>query len=350
MPKPLRIKPASQFTGLLALLFCASCSSNPGKTKPEKIDYLIQNAYNDHEFVGNALVVDNGQVIYQKSFGKANTETGKMNTDTTKFLLASLSKPFTAILILKLTEQGKVHLKDELGRYFRTIAGSKASKITVHQLLTHTSGIKELITEKQGFTEKELARSGFHFEPGSDFGYSNSGYVILKEIAEISTGRTYSDLIQELIFKPLQMTSSGVAGTLNDIPNLAIGYENATQQQPARINYSLKIVDGAGSLFTTASDMVRFDQGLYSDQFLPESLRKLMLHPHVKDKYGYGWYLRERGGIWDVSYHKGDLPGYTTFLSRKTTSRQMILLLANAGGLDLADLENEIARVLKTEE
>ena len=332
------------------LLIVTSCNTNPGKTKPEKIDYLVEKAYSDHEFVGNVLVVDNGQVIYKKSFGKANAESGKLNSDSTKFLLASLSKPFTAILILKLAEQGKLNLTDGLGKFFKTVRNLKAAKVTIHHLLTHTSGMKEFITEKREFIEEDLAQSGFKFDPGSDFDYSNSGYALLKEIAEISSGKPYEDLIKGLIFSPLKMTSSGVARNVDTIPNLAIGYTNTTQEQPDKINYSLKIVDGAGSLYTTTSDMVKFNQGLNSQKFLSKPMRELMFRQHVKEKFGYGWYLRERGGIWDVSYHKGNLPGYTSFLSRRTTTNQMILLLANAGSLDLADIENDIARVLKANE
>ncbi|GAB3333678.1 hypothetical protein GCM10027299_41430 [Larkinella ripae] len=310
----------------------------------------MEKAYANGEFIGNVVVVDKGHVIYKKSFGKANAESGEPNTDSTKFLLASLSKPFTAILILQLAEQGKVKLTDKLGTYFKAIGNSNAANVTIHQLLTHTSGIKEFIDEKHGFDEARLAGNGFNFEPGSNFEYSNSGYIVLKEIAEISSGKPYPDLINASIFKPLQMTSSGVARTTETVATLAMGYTNTKQGQRAAIPYSLEVVDGAGSLFTTTSDMVRFHESLNSQKLLSKPMRDLMLHQHVKEKFGYGWFLRERAGIWDVSYHKGDLPGYTSFLSRKTTTNQMILLLANAGGLDLADLENDLANVLKASE
>jgi CubicO group peptidase (beta-lactamase class C family) len=335
---------------VLAVYNWSGCKSNPGKTKPEKIEYLIDKAAEEHSFIGNVLVVDQGQVIYKKSVGQANMAAGLPNNDSTRFLLASLSKPFTAILILKLAEQGKLKVTDNLTTYFKTVRHNKASKVTIHHLLTHTSGMKEFISEKRLFVDADLAQIGFNFEPGANFEYCNSGYVLLAKIAEIASGKPYPDLINALIFSPLGMASSGVARQVDTIPNLAVGYQTAAQTQPAAITYSLAVVDGAGSLYSTAADLVKFNQGLNSDAFLSKRMRERMVHQHVKEKFGYGWYLRERGGIWDVSYHKGDLPGYTSFLSRRTQSNQLIVLLANAGGLDLADLENDISRVLKARE
>lgn len=338
-------------TGWLLTIWCwSACNSNPGKTKEEKIDYLVKKAAAEHAFVGNVLVLDQGEVIYKKSIGKANVASGLPNSDSTRFLLASLSKPFTATLILKLVERGQLKLTDDLATYFKSIHQTKLSKVTLHHLLTHTSGMEEFISEKRPFTEADLAQTGLNFEPGADFEYCNSGYVLLAKIAEIASGKPYPTLVSELIFDPLHMTSSGVARQLDTIQNLAIGYQTTDQAAPAVIPYSLAIVDGAGSLYSTTADLARFNHGLNSEGFLSKRMRELMVHQHVQEKFGYGWYLRERGGVWDVSYHKGDLPGYTSFISRRSRSNQLIVLLANASGLDLADLENDISRILKAKE
>ncbi|MCF0075566.1 beta-lactamase family protein [Dyadobacter sp. CY261] len=334
--------------GLLLLISTlTSCEINPGKTKPEKIDYVLEKAFKKREFVGNAIVLDKGNVIYKKSYGEANVKAAMPNSDSTKFLIASLSKPFTAILILKLAKQGKLDLNDGIEKFFPEVPELRDKKITIHHLLTHTSGIKEFITEKHVFEQNDLNGTVCNFDPGSDFEYSNSGYVLLKEIAEISSGKSYKELVNTIILSPLNMNSSGVARDMASISNLAVGYKDASQQEVDEIAYSLGTIDGAGSLFSTATDMVKFSQGIDSQDFLPKSLQALMFRQHVNQKCGYGWFLRERGGVWDVSYHKGDLPGYTSFLSRRTTGNQMILLLSNASRLDLADLENEIAKILK---
>jgi CubicO group peptidase (beta-lactamase class C family) len=332
-------------TGLLVCLL-TSCDSNPGKTKSEKIEYIVQEAVDDQQFVGNVLVADSGRIVYKKSYGKASAVSGVLNSDDTKFLIASLSKPFTATLILLLAEQNKIDLHDRITKYFPAV-NTAISEITIHHLLTHTSGIREFITEEHAFEDQDLQHTGFNFKPGSDFEYSNSGYVLLKRIAEIVSGQPFSALINQMIFIPLHMTSSGVARDVTGIPGLAAGYKDATQHEAETINYSLEVVDGAGSLFSTAADLLKFSEGIHSEKFLSAPMHNRMFHQHVDEKFGYGWFLRERGGVWNVAYHKGDLPGYTTFLSRKTTANQTIILLCNAGGLDPGDMENDIARVLK---
>lgn len=338
---------------IVAVFFClalylTSCDFNPGKTKSEKIDYLIEKAVEDHKFIGSALVMDEGKVIFQKSYGKAITRSA--TTDSTKFLIASLSKTLTATLVLKLADQEKIKLTDSLDKFLPITKGKKVGAVTIHQLLTHTSGIRELISKDRELTDEDLTHVDFKFEPGSDFDYSNSGYVLLKKVAEVTGGKPYKELMQELIFSPLEMKSSGVAENLSSISSLAMGYKDATQQEPDPIDYSLRNVDGAGSIYSTAADLFRFTQGIGSTNFLSKSMQEQMFAQQVKEKFGYGWYLRERGGVWDVAYHKGDLPGFTSFISRRSSNNQVIVLLANATSLDLSDLESDIAKVLRSED
>jgi CubicO group peptidase (beta-lactamase class C family) len=144
-----------------------SCHSNPGKTPEEKIDYLVNKAFENGDFVGSVLVANKGEIIYQKSLGMADTKNEIPISDSTKFLIASVSKPITAILILQLVEQGKIGLEDPLSKFFNT-DNSQASNVTVHQLLTHTSGIEELISEEHTFKEDDLKQAAFNFEPGSE--------------------------------------------------------------------------------------------------------------------------------------------------------------------------------------
>jgi CubicO group peptidase (beta-lactamase class C family) len=118
---------------VLPLLFY-SCTNNSGRTPQEKIDYLIQERFKNKEFVGSVLVADSGKIIYQKSFGKADQKGNLQHTDTTKFLIASISKPITSVLILRLVSKGLVSLEDTLNKYFK-ITDSNVSKITVHHLL-----------------------------------------------------------------------------------------------------------------------------------------------------------------------------------------------------------------------
>ena len=327
-------------------LLLAGCNANPGKTPNEKIDFVVNKAFEDGDFIGSVLVAKKGDIIYRKNFGMADAEKGVPMSDSTKFLIASISKPVTAILILQLAEQGKVGLNDPLGKFFSVDNNSQASTVTVHQLLTHTSGIKELIGKDHAFEESDLEEADFDFKPGSDFKYSNTGYVILKEIAERASGEEFEELIAH-ICKSTQLNAFGVANDPHQVSNLALGYKATNQKETAEIGYPLEIVNGAGSLYATASDLFKIDRALRSESLLSKESIELMQKQHVKEKFGYGWFLRERGGVWDVMYHEGDLPGYTCFFSRRTRKDEAIILLSNVEGLNLSGLENDISRILK---
>jgi CubicO group peptidase (beta-lactamase class C family) len=331
---------------LLLLTSLVACQTNPGKTKSEKIDYLVQKAFNDKEFIGNVFVADLGEVIYTKSFGKKDQENSIENTDTTKFLIASISKPITAILILRLVDRGILKLDDPLNTYF-TKTNLQVGKITIHQLLTHTSGINEIIGKEENMDMPSLVeKATLKFEPGSDFEYSNSGYVLLKEIAEIATQKKYAELLQTEIFYPAGMTSSGVARSSN-LANLAKGYKDATQAEIVKLDFPIENVDGAGSVFSTVGDLYKLDRALYAESLLSTTMKEQMLKQHVAEKYSYGWFIRERGGIWDVYWHKGDLPGFTSFISRRVQKHQFIIILSNMENAGLSDLENGISKILK---
>jgi CubicO group peptidase (beta-lactamase class C family) len=333
----------------LLLLSLVTCKNNPGKTKAEKIDYLLQEAFKDREFTGNVLVADQGEIIYKKSFGRADQENNLQNTDTTKFLIASVSKPITAILILRLVDKGILKLDDTINKYFINL-DSQIGKISIHQLLSHTSGIKEIINEEKGMDIKVLiSKATLGFEPGSDFEYSNSGYVILKEIAQIVTGKEYAELVQTEIFDLVGMTSSGVARN-SELDELAKGYLDATQAESAIIDFPLENVDGAGTIYSTTEDLYKLDRALYLESLLSAKMKEQMLKQHVLEKYGYGWFVRDRGGVWDVYYHKGNLAGFASFITRRTQKNQFIIILSNAENADLSDIENGIHKILRAQD
>lgn len=326
-----------------------ACKSNPGKTKAEKIDYLIQEAFEDKEFIGNVLVADQGKIIYRRSFGSADKESDMLNNDTTKFLIASASKPMTAILVLRLVDRGILRLDDTIDKYF-TDLDSGIGKISIHQLLSHTSGITEVINEERGMDIKALIQNAaLQVDGGTNFEYSNSGYVILKEIAEIRAGKKYAELLQTEVFDPAGMTSSGVARK-SELNKIAKGYKDATQAESAPIDFPLENIDGAGSVYSTTEDLYKLDRSLYTEKLLSTKMKEQMMKQHVPDKYSYGWFVRDRGGVWDVYYHQGNLPGFASFITRRTQKNQFIVILSNAENSDLSDIENGIQKILKAQD
>jgi CubicO group peptidase (beta-lactamase class C family) len=328
-----------------SFLFFVACKSNPGKNKAEKIDYLVQDFFDDNEFIGNVLVADQGKIIFKKSFGREDQQRNVQNTDNTKFLIGSISKPITAILILRLADKGVLKLDDTINKYFAKV-DSQIGKINIHQLLTHTSGINEIIDKEENIDIPSLiGKAKLKFAPGSDFEYSNSGYVLLKEIAEIATQKDYGELVKAEIFDPSDMASSGVARSSN-LTNLARGYKDATQADIAIMDFPIENVDGAGSIYSTVEDLYRLDRILYTESLLSKKMTEQLLKQHVPEKYSYGWFVRERGGMWDVYWHKGDLPGFTSFISRRVQKNQVVVILSNAGNLDVSNIENGIAKIL----
>jgi CubicO group peptidase (beta-lactamase class C family) len=186
-----------RFKNCLIFLFSLSflaCRTNPGKNKKEKISYIMNQAFADKAFVGNVLVAEKGEIVYQNSFGKASANI--KNTDTTQFLIASLSKPITAIIILRLAEKGLIKPHEPISNFIKP-DNAEVGKITIHQLLTHSSGISEFINKDTDFDFNhafQLAK--FNFPSGSSFEYSNSGYVLLIKVAEKVTGKKYDELIK----------------------------------------------------------------------------------------------------------------------------------------------------------
>lgn len=322
------------------------CDTNPGKTKQEKISYVMDQAYENQQFVGNVLVADAGEIIFKKSFGQSDAEKNIKNSDTTKFLIASISKPITAIVILRLVDKGLIKLEDAISTYFK-IENAEVGKITIHQLLTHSSGINEFISKEKDFDlNAALNKAILKFTKGADFEYSNSGFVLLIKIAEQITGRKYEEIVYTEVFEPANMHQSGVAR--NDQTSLfAKGYKDASQKSFTTVDFPFENVDGAGSLYSTTGDLYKLDQALRSNKLLTEKTKSLMLYQHIPEKYAYGWFIRERGGIWDVYWHKGDLAGVTTYISRRTQKNQLVVLLANAENLDISDIEKDIAKILK---
>jgi CubicO group peptidase (beta-lactamase class C family) len=334
---------------LLLIFFLTTCTNNPGKTKQEKIDFLLQKSFEDKEFVGNVLVAEKGRIILKKSLGRADYASNVENTDSTRFLIASISKPITAVLILRLVDKKIIRLDDKVSKYFN-VSDQKTGSISIHQLLTHTSGVTEFINKEKNIELASLLeKASFNFEPGTDFEYSNSGYVLLKAIAEAATKRTYSQLVKEEIFDIVEMTSSGIARDSN-ITAFAKGYQDATQAQAVAVDFPLENIDGAGSVYSTVEDLYKLDRALYTESIISNEMKENLLKQHVPEKYSYGWFVRERGGVWDVYWQKGNLPGFTTYISRSVQKDQFVVLLANAEDLDLESIENKIARILKTSE
>lgn len=266
----------------------------------------LKNLEKENNLSGVVLIAKNGIPIYREAFGFANLPDSIKNKPDTKFNLASMNKMFTAMAIMQLVESGKISLQDKVGKYLldypnKTVADS----VTIHQLLTHTSGMSsfweeydKLAKEKFKtvsdylplFVNKKLA-----FAPGSDFLYSNSGYMVLGLIIEKVSDRNYFDFIKEYIYKPAKMINTDAYQLDNAVPNLATGYTMSLEEPGQwKNNIFSNVAKGtpAGGGYSTVDDLLGFANALQNDVFLNKENTALCTSGKVKYRegmYGYGF-------------------------------------------------------------
>lgn len=309
-----------------------------------------------HLFNGSVLVAEGGSVIHKKGYGLANMEWDIPNAPDTKFRLGSITKQFTAALILQLAAEGKLDLQAPFGRYVPEYPATVAGKVTIHHLLTHTSGIVSYTGIKN--FRSEMARDPYkplefikvfadlpvEFASGEKFKYNNSGYFLLGVVIEKVTGDTYEEALRKRIFDPLDMKDSGHDHHRTLLPKRATGYRPAEDGFENADYLDMSLPYAAGSLYSTAEDLYKWDQALYTDKVLPGTYRKLMFQPHQKvpDKkrtfsYGYGWFIetvdRPGGeGTLEIVGHGGGINGFNTRIHRFPKDRHLIVLLNNFEG------------------
>ncbi|MBA3577692.1 MAG: serine hydrolase [Sphingomonas sp.] len=306
---------------------------------------------NDH-FSGTVLIARNSAPIFIKSYGLANYELGVPNTDETAYALASLSKQFTALAIMQLKERGKLKLSDPLCRYLDHCPASWRP-ITIQQLLSHTSGIPNYSSLSDwddklamlDYKRPELVALfrdlPLEFTPGEKFKYSNSGYFLLGMVIERVSGKHFDEYLEEKIFKPAGMARSRYEESRALVPARATGYYSlGTDFINARL-VSPTTNLGAGGVYSTVGDLLRWDNIFASDQLVSRASREEMLTP-VKNNYGYGWHVGERFGRIQ-HYHSGSDNGFSTYIIRFPSDRTTVIVLSNSdkasagrAGIDLS--------------
>jgi CubicO group peptidase (beta-lactamase class C family) len=351
---------------ILVALFLTTTSFLTAQTatqKAAKFDEVMALASKYQTFNGAVLVAENGKVIYKKGFGLANMEWNIPNTPETRFRLGSITKQFTATLILQLVEQGKIKLDGKLSDYLPDYRKDVGEKVTIHQLLTHTSGIPSY-TGLPGFIRdvsrnpytvdefvKKFASNDLEFEPGSKFSYNNSGYFLLGAIIEKITGRPYEQVIKEKIFEPLGMKNSGYDHAATILEKRASGYIKTRDGYLNAPYLDMSLPYAAGSLYSTVEDLFLWDQALYTDRLLSEQSKAVMYKPYLQN-YAYGWVITKAklgSGPETVTSigHNGGINGFNTLLVRYPEQRNLIVLLDNTSqGASLDRLAGELTNIL----
>lgn len=336
-------------TAFLLLTISIAASAALAQDKAAKIDEMMKAYFEFGQFHGSVLVAENGKVIYKKGFGKANYEWDIPIEPNTKFRLGSITKQFTAALILQLQEEGKIDLQGKLSDYLPYYRKDIGDKVTIHQLLNHTSGIpsytglprffEDISRNPYGVEEfvKKYCSGDLEFEPGSKFSYNNSGYFLLGAIVEQITGKKYEEVLQEKIFGPLGMKDSGFDHHATILKNRATGY-NKTPDGYANSEYlDMSIPYAAGSLYSTVEDLFKWDRALDTEKVLKKDSKQLMFKPGLDD-YGYGFVIRDEvlgrtGKKVKTIGHGGGINGFNTLITRLPESDSVVVLLGNVVGI-----------------
>lgn len=310
-----------------------------------KIQELLTQAHKYKQFNGTALVAQNGKVIYKGAFGLANMEWNIPNTPETKFRLGSITKQFTAVLTLQLVEQGKIKLDGKISDYLPDYRKDIGDKVTIHHLLTHTSGIPSYTGQpgffanvsrnpyKVGDFVTKYASGNLEFEPGSKYAYNNSGYFLLGAIIERVTGKSYEQVLKENVFDPLGMKNTGYDHHDTLIEKRASGYVKTLDGYRNADYLDMSIPYAAGSMYSTVEDLYLWDQALYTDKVLSAQSKELMYKPFLQN-YAYGWVVsnasyKQNGEPVQIIRHGGGINGFSTMIVRLVNQKNFIVLLDN---------------------
>ncbi len=334
------------------------------QTKVEQIEELLSTYEEYGKFNGSVLVSDQGKVIYKKGFGMANMEWDIPNQPNTKHRLGSITKQFTAMLILQLVAEGKLDLQAPITTYLPDYPKASGDIITTHHLLTHTSGIPNYTAfpkfmedeSRNPYTPEEFVKifadKALDFTPGEKFSYSNSGYFLLGVLVEKLSGKSYEQMLQDKIFNPLQMKETGYDNHDEILKNRATGYEKQGGDYVNSSYLDMSIPYAAGSIYSTVEDLYKWDQALYTSTLLPKKYMTIYFKPYIpafgKAQYAYGWAVgydkigSSKDSIYTIS-HGGGINGFNTNISRAASDKSLVVLLNNTGGAPL----NEITKAIR---
>lgn len=300
----------------------------------------FMSAYNDHcshPYSGTVLVAKGDEILLNKGYGMADYEKDVLNTSDTVFPIGSITKSFTAVAIMQLYEDDLLNLEDPISKYTGFEIDDQA--ITIHQLLTHTSGLPRegKYVGKDHVTLEEHAKYikglDLNFKPGADYSYSNAGYILLAYIIEEITGDTYIDYMTENILNPLDMNQTYFGMDAEYKEGEAIGYRLLKDNPMKLLIYNFSNIIGSGNIYSTAEDLLKYDQSFYEKTLISkESINEIMSPQWGNDMngYGYGWELSSRYDHKKIS-HGGVIGGggYTSLMIRYPEEEYVLIFLTN---------------------
>lgn len=315
-----------KFLFIVCLVVYSAFHKTSAQNLETTIDSLIATELRDTNGPGGVfMITKDGKPLYRKAFGKANLELNVAMSPEYVFQLGSITKQFTAIAILMLEEQGKLNVMSPISKYVADYP--QGDNITIHHLLTHTSGIKDFTKMKslKDIAQKEMTpkmmvdffkHEPIDFAPGEKFDYNNSGYVLLGHIIEVVAGMSYEDFIKKYIFEKVGMKQSYYASERQIIPGRVYGYQKKENGYVNKTHISFSVPFASGSLMATAGDMLQWQNALNHNVLLrAENLKKAFTKYKLNNgneiTYGYGWHIKDLNGV-PTREHGGSIFGFKT--------------------------------------
>lgn len=335
--------------------------------KVSKIDELLNTCLTNNQFNGTGLVAENGKVIFRKGYGSANFDYNLPNSPETKFRIGSITKQFAAALIMQLVEKNKIKIENKIVDYLTEYRKDTGSKVTIHHLLTHTSGIPSYTGLPNFWSDstrnpysveyvvKTFCSGDLEFEPGTRYLYNNSGYFLLGAIIEKVTGKPFAQVLDENILKPLGMQNTAIEDESLILPDRAAGYVMNVSQRVREPYFHMTNAYAAGAMYSTVDDLYKWDQALYGEKVMSAKSKKLYFAPHFPtgggNFYGYGWGVSKLGvGISGdtvtVITHSGGINGFNTIIVRQPETKHLVVLFNNTGGAPLWSISSAIFGIL----
>jgi CubicO group peptidase (beta-lactamase class C family) len=324
----------------------------------KKVDELINAHAAINNFSGTILIAQDGKPLVAKGYGYANREWQVPNTPQTKFRIGSITKQFTSMLIMQLREQGKVKLEDSICVY-ATPCPDTWGPVTIHHLLTHTSGIPTYTgitawreTNMMPKTIEQIVALvrdlPLQWTPGDKYEYNNSGYFLLGVVIEKASGKKYEQALQEMILTPLGLKDTGYDWSSTIIPRRASGYSGQGTALKNAAALDMQQPYAAGALYSTVEDLLTWDQALYTDKLIPEAAKTTMWTP-FKNAYAYGWNIGEPaanlfGGHRRIA-HSGGINGFSSMIVRLPEPKVTIIVLANNETANAALVGRDLAAI-----
>ncbi len=339
------------FAVILGLAPVAIAQSAP--LDKQRMIQVIQNYVDNKSFMGDVLVAKGDHIVLKAAYGYADLEWSIPNTVDTKFRIGSLTKQFTAAAILLLQERGKLNVNEPIKTYLPDVPDAWR-KVTVDNLLTHTSGIPNFTGapgfnayERQNHTPQEsialVQDKPLDFEPGTKFYYSNTNYVLLGEIIEHVSGMPYASFLRQNIFIPAGMTETGVDVDSAILPERAQGYDSTPDGFRHADAISMTVPFSAGFLYSTVGDLLKWERALFAGKVISAASLRSMTTPKLGD-YGMGLFIRTADGH-PLITHDGTIQGFESSLNYYPEQQLTIVVLGNVRTLAPRKIAAQLGKV-----